>query len=152
MVIEPVSKITIEFMQALAQLLPQLAPEAGVPDLDHVQRMLADENCTLLVGRLEEGGPIVGMLTLIIFRTPTGTHAWIEDVVVDEAARGQGLGELLTRGGMQRALEQGAKSVSLTSRPARAAANRLYLRMGFQRWETNLYRYIFKGGEKFFVS
>lgn len=149
MVIEQVKEITIELMQALAQLLPQLAPEAGMPDVAHVQRMLAAEDCVLLAGRLGEGEPIMGMLTLIIFRTPTGTHAWIEDVVVDETARGHGLGEALTRAGLQRALELGAKSVSLTSRPARAAANRLYLRMGFQRWDTNLYRYVFTGGEKF---
>jgi ribosomal protein S18 acetylase RimI-like enzyme len=151
MIIEQVKEITIEFMQALAQLLPQLAPEVGMPDVAHVQRMLAAEDCVLLACRLEEGEPIVGMLTLIIFRTPTGTHAWIEDVVVDETARGHGLGEALTRAGLQRALDLGAKSVSLTSRPARAAANRLYLRMGFQRWDTNLYRYVFKGSEKFIL-
>ena len=151
MIIEQVKEITIEFMQALAQLLPQLAPEVGMPDVAHVQRMLATEDCVLLACRLEEGEPIVGMLTLIIFRTPTGTHAWIEDVVVDETARGHGLGEALTRAGLQRALDLGAKSVSLTSRPARAAANRLYLRMGFQRWDTNLYRYVFKGSEKFIL-
>jgi ribosomal protein S18 acetylase RimI-like enzyme len=149
MQIETVKEITIEFLQALARLLPQLAPEMNGPDLAEIQKMIAAEDCTQLVARLEPGGPIAGMLTLIVFRTPTGTQAWIEDVVVDETARGQGLGEALTRAGMQRALDLGAKSVSLTSRPARAAANRLYLRMGFQRWETNLYRYVFTGAEKF---
>jgi ribosomal protein S18 acetylase RimI-like enzyme len=80
------------------------------------------------------------MLTLVIYSTPAGRHAWIEDVVVDEAFRGRQLGEALTREAIGMAREAGAKAVSLTSRPAREAANRLYQKMGFLRWETNLYR------------
>ena len=76
----------------------------------------------------------------MVFRTPAGVHAWIEDVVVDESARGQGMGEALTRAGIELAREKGARAVELTSRPAREAANRLYQRLGFKRRETNLYR------------
>jgi ribosomal protein S18 acetylase RimI-like enzyme len=80
----------------------------------------------------------------VVFHTPVGTHAWVEDVVVDEAARGQGVGEELTRAALLAAAEKGAQEVNLTSRPAREAANRLYQRMGFQRRETNLYRLTLK--------
>jgi len=85
---------------------------------------------------------IVGSLTLAIFPIPTGTRAWIEDVVVDEAARGQGVGEQLTRAAIAFAAEQGVRTVDLTSRPTREAANRLYQRIGFEARETNVYRYV----------
>jgi ribosomal protein S18 acetylase RimI-like enzyme len=86
------------------------------------------------------GGAIAGTLTLVLFRIPTGVRAWIEDVVVDESARGSGLGEALTRAALARAGAAGARTVDLTSRPSREAANRLYRRMGFQPRETNVYR------------
>jgi ribosomal protein S18 acetylase RimI-like enzyme len=83
----------------------------------------------------------VGSLTLAVFRIPTGLRAWIEDVVVDESARGQGVGEALNRAALDRAAALGAVTVDLTSRPSRAAANRLYQRLGFEPRETNVYRY-----------
>ena len=80
-------------------------------------------------------------LTLVIFRIPTGMRAWIEDVVVDEAARGHGVGEALNRFALDLAKRRGCKTVDLTSRPSREAANRMYQRIGFQARETNVYRY-----------
>jgi ribosomal protein S18 acetylase RimI-like enzyme len=82
------------------------------------------------------------MLTLIVFRISTGVRAWIEDVVVDETARGRGVGEALSQEAVRRALALGARTVELTSRPSREAANRLYRRLGFVRRDSNLYRYI----------
>ena len=82
------------------------------------------------------------MLTLIVFRIPTGVRAWIEDVVVDETARGRGVGEALSQEAVRRALALGARTVELTSRPSREAANRLYQQLGFVRRDSNLYRYI----------
>ena len=86
-------------------------------------------------------GPIVGMLALIIFRIPTGVRAWIEDVVVDSGLRGRGAGEALTRAAIDIAGARGAKTVDLTSRPSREAANRLYQKVGFELRQTNVYRY-----------
>jgi ribosomal protein S18 acetylase RimI-like enzyme len=80
-------------------------------------------------------------LTLVIFRTPTGARAWIEDVVVDESARGQGAGEALVAEAIRLASDAGARTVDLTSRPSRESANRLYEKIGFQARETNVYRY-----------
>jgi ribosomal protein S18 acetylase RimI-like enzyme len=80
----------------------------------------------------------------VTFRIPTGVRAWIEDVVVDEAARGKGAGEALTRRALERAAELGSKTVDLTSRPTREAANRLYQRVGFELRHSNLYRYNLK--------
>ena len=84
---------------------------------------------------------VVGLLTLVVFRIPTAVRAWIEDVVVDESARGKGVGEALNRAALDEARRRGAKTVDLTSRPSRAAANRLYQRIGFVARETNVYRY-----------
>ena len=96
----------------------------------------------MLVARdLRDQGRIVGMLTLIVFRIPTGVRAWIEDVVVDETARGRGVGEALSQEAVRRALDLGARTVELTSRPSREAANRLYQRLGFVRRDSNVYRY-----------
>ena len=83
----------------------------------------------------------VGTLTLVVFRIPTGVRAWIEDVVVDDAARGHGVGEALNQFALDLARGKGAKTVDLTSRPSREAANRLYQRIGFQPRETNVYRF-----------
>ena len=87
------------------------------------------------------GGPIVGMLTLAIFRIPTGTRAWVEDIVVDNACRGRGIGEALTQAAVALAGTRGAVTVDLTSRPSREAANRLYQKVGFELRETNVYRF-----------
>ena len=95
----------------------------------------------MFVARLD--GLIVGCLTLVIYRIPTGVKAWIEDVVVDEAARGHGIGELLNRAALDEARRRGIKGVSLTSRQSREAANRLYQRIGFTQRQTNVYRYDF---------
>jgi ribosomal protein S18 acetylase RimI-like enzyme len=89
----------------------------------------------------ERDGAIVGMLTLVTFRLPTGVRAWIEDVVVDTGARGRGVGEALTQAAIELAADRGAQTVDLTSRPSREAANRLYRRMGFEQRETNVYRF-----------
>lgn len=93
----------------------------------------------MFLARVE--GRIVGSLTLATFRIPTGVRAWIEDVVVDEQARGHGVGEALNRAALDLARAEGAITVELTSRPSREAANRLYLRMGFVVRDTNVYRY-----------
>jgi ribosomal protein S18 acetylase RimI-like enzyme len=95
----------------------------------------------VFIARLD--GAIVGSLTLVLYRIPTGLKAWIEDVVVDEAARGHGVGELLNRAALDEARTRGVKGVSLTSRPSREAANRLYQRIGFTQRQTNVYRYDF---------
>ena len=95
----------------------------------------------LFVARREEDRAIVGTLTLALFRIPTGLRAWIEDVIVDEAASGAGIGGLLTTAAINRAKQAGARTVDLTSSPRREAANHLYEKLGFQRRETNVWRY-----------
>jgi len=84
----------------------------------------------------------VGSLTLVLFRIPTGLRAWIEDVVVDESARGKGVGQLMNEAAIAYARNAGAKTVDLTSRPSRDVANRLYQRLGFKKRDTNVYRYV----------
>jgi len=134
--IERVTEVSDELMAAFARLVPQLS-SAAAPTRDEVAELLACQNNTVLVACEDE---IVGALFLGLFRSPTGLHAWIEDVVVDAAYRGRGIGEALTRAGIERARELGAHEVNLTSRPSREAANRLYQRIGFQKRNTNVYR------------
>lgn len=137
-----VTDVTSEVADAFARLIPQLSASAGVPSAVQLQAMATSPSTTLLVARdSAANGRIVGALTLTHLRIPSGQRVTIEDVVVDETARGAGVGAALTREALRLARECGATSVDLTSNPARASANRLYQRLGFTRRETNVYRY-----------
>ena len=138
-VIEIAQEATPELVEAMVRLLPQLSSSAPAPTPAELDEIATSSATVLLVARLE--GRIVGSLTLALFRIPTGMRAWIEDVVVDEAARGHGVGDALNRAALEIAAERGARTVDLTSRPSREAANRLYRRLGFQARETNVYRF-----------
>jgi len=129
-----------ELADAFVTLVPQLSKSNPPPTRDKVEAMLAFDAVTQFVARDDDGG-IVGVSTLIMFPIPTGWRAWVEDVIVDEAARGQGVGEALTLAMIDAAREQGCTTIELTSRPSREAANRLYQRIGFTPRETNVYRY-----------
>ncbi len=138
MTIEQVTTATDELVAAFARLVPQLS-SSPPPDHAHLAALLAQPGCTLLVARVN--GVIAGALTLTRYLLPTSAQARIDDVIVDTAARGQGIGEALTLAAIDHARRAGVKNVSLTSRPSSEAANRLYLRLGFVRVETNVYRY-----------
>jgi len=129
---------------AVSRLLPQLSSSSAPPDLETLRRILEDPATTLLLAVAdgpEGSGQVVGMLTLATFMLPTGVRAWIEDVVVDDASRGAGVAGALVRAALERAGQLGARTVDLTSRPEREAANRLYLRLGFTHRATNVYRF-----------
>jgi ribosomal protein S18 acetylase RimI-like enzyme len=138
--VEHAEEATDELVEALARLVPELSSSAAAPTADEVRAIVKSPATTVLVAR-DEDDVIVGSLALALFRIPTGVRAWIEDVVVAEGARGQGVGEALTREALRLAHGAGARTVDLTSRPAREAASRLYEKVGFRRRETNVYRY-----------
>jgi ribosomal protein S18 acetylase RimI-like enzyme len=141
--IEKATAVSEELIAAMARLVPQLSSSNPAPTRAELQEMVDSPAITLLIAR-DENAEIVGSLTLAMFRIPTGLRAWIEDVIVDGSQRGKGLGEALTRHALQVAKDAGATTVDLTSRPSREAANRLYQRVGFERRETNVYRYKLK--------
>ena len=131
--------MTDEVVAAFARLVPQLSATTAPPGRNALEEIVGSPAVTVLIARA--GGTIVGTLTLAMFPIPTGFRAWIEDVVVDEAARGRGIGEALTTEAIGLARAAGAKTVDLTSRPARKAAGRLYERAGFEERDTRVYRY-----------
>jgi ribosomal protein S18 acetylase RimI-like enzyme len=137
--VEVVHTVTDELVDAFARLVPQLSRTSGPPGREALERIVGSPAVTLLVARA--GGAIVGTLTLAMFPVPTGFRAWIEDVVVDEAARGSGIGEALITEAIGLARAAAARTVDLTSRPARDAAGRLYERAGFELRDTRVYRY-----------
>lgn len=139
--IAPAAAATPEVVESIARLLPLLSRSAPAPTAEELAEIVGSPATTLFLARDPRSGRIVGTLTLALFRAPTGIRAWIEDVIVSEEVRGQGCGEQLTRVALDAAASAGARTVELTSRPAREAANRLYQRIGFQRRETNVYRY-----------
>ena len=128
-------------VEAFDRLIPQLSASSPPPGRAGLQAIVGNPNSVLFVATLD--GSIVGSLTLAFYMIPTGLKAWIEDVVVDESASRQGIGEALNQAALDEARRRGSKDVSLTSRPSREAANRLYQRIGFERRETNVYRYNF---------
>lgn len=147
MSIEIAQDATPELEAAFAKLIPQLSSSSTPMDVEALERLLSQPNNYLLLFRDDENTdefgihPILGMLTLVTFEIPTGWRAWIEDVVVDGDARGKGAGQALVEAAVELAQRKGVKSIDLTSRPTREAANRLYRRCGFQLRETNVYRF-----------
>jgi ribosomal protein S18 acetylase RimI-like enzyme len=143
-------EVTDELVKAVQRLLPQLSRSARSPSDAEVAEIVESGATTLLLARDDQGdgeGDIVGMLTLVTFRLPTGLRAWVEDVVVDESQRGQGTGEALTRAAVELAASRGAVTVDLTSRPSRESANRLYQRVGFELRDSKVYRIRLSGGD-----
>ncbi|MFI1768918.1 GNAT family N-acetyltransferase [Streptomyces sp. NPDC020800] len=132
-----------ELVDAFGRLLPQLSSTAKPLDHEAVQRMVSCDANTVIVARTPE--TIVGTLTLVMLPLPSGLRARIEDVVVDSAVRGQGVAGLLTREALRIAREAGARTVDLTSRPDRAAANRLYERLGFRTRQSTVHRFPLEG-------
>ena len=139
MFIEIVAEVTDELVAAFARLIPQLSRSSPPPDRDELVDIVTSPATDLFLVT-DDDGTILGTATLVTFRIPTGRRAWIEDVVVDDAARGLGVGGALTQAMVDRAEELGCTTVDLTSRPSREAANRLYKREGFEVRDTNVYR------------
>ena len=140
-VIEAAGPDDADVTPAMVRLLPLLSSSAPPPTEAEVAEIIGSPATTLFVARDGAGGRIVGTLTLALFRIPSGVRAWIEDVIVDSEVRGRGCGEQLTQVALDAARAAGARTVELTSRPSREAANRLYQRMGFKARDTNVYRY-----------
>ena len=136
--IEAVKEVTLDLTSAMARVMPHLS-SAPPPDADQLAEIVAHPGTTVFIAKLD--GVIVGTLTLVVFRIPTGLRAWIEDVVADPAAAGKNVGRLLTQAALDHARELGCRTVELTSRASREAANHIYQSMGFERRDTNVYRY-----------
>src|SRR5664279_2252533 len=140
MKIKKITKFTDRVFEASLQLLPQLDQHTNLPDKQYFKDLLASGNTHFFIAELDNRD-IAGMLTIGTYLTPTGIKFWIEDVVVDEARRGTGIGKDLIQFAIDYAKSLGAEDVRLTSRPTRIAANKLYVKMGFVRYETNVYKY-----------
>lgn len=136
--IEVCDQVGDELVGAFARLHPQLS-SSSPPDAAALERIVGHPATAVLIARIT-AGDIVGAMVLVMFPLPSGLRAWIEDVVVDESARGRGIGAALNRHAIEIARQAGARTVDLTSRPDREAANRLYARLGFNRRSTNVYR------------
>jgi ribosomal protein S18 acetylase RimI-like enzyme len=137
--VEVLGDVTDDVVEAFGRLIPQLSRSAVPLDRAGLLGLASSDTTTVLLAR--GVGGIVGTLTLVVFAIPSGLRARIEDVVVDEVARGQGVGATLTEEALRLARGAGARSVDLTSRPSRGAANRLYQRLGFQLRESHVYRF-----------
>jgi ribosomal protein S18 acetylase RimI-like enzyme len=136
MKLERITEANEELVETIRRLLPQLTEARTPPTLDQLQDVVANQ--TLLVAR-DDDGAVLGTLTFVLYRVSSGVKGRIEDVIVDEAARGRGVGEALVREAMRLANEAGVLMLELTSMPYRQAANRLYRRLGFVRKPTNVY-------------
>jgi len=137
--VEIASQASEELVAACHQLIPQLSSSAQPITASELAEIINGDSTLMFVARIDN--KIVGLLTLAIFRIPTAVRAWIEDVVVDSSARGHGVGEALNHAAIAEAKRRGAKTVDLTSRPSRQAANKLYKRLGFVERDTNVYRF-----------
>lgn len=152
MSVELIEQSSPELVAAMERLIPQLSRSAKPLTAEQTQALVDQDIVYLFVFRTDkpvtaadgnevEAGTILGMLSLATFAIPTGVRAWVEDVVVDAGTRGMGAGQQLVEAAVAHAQKIGARTVDLTSRPSREAANRLYRRCGFELRETNVYRY-----------
>ncbi|MEE3015885.1 MAG: GNAT family N-acetyltransferase [Actinomycetota bacterium] len=141
--IRPVTEVTESLTDAYRVLIPQLSSSSSPPTGEALQRIIESDSAQILIAE-NENGEILGTMTIIIFQIPTGIRAWIEDVVVDSSVRGKGIGKKLNLAALELAKQAGAKTVDLTSRPARQEANQLYRSIGFAERETNVYRFSFE--------
>ena len=130
--VRQVTEVTDSLLEAFGRLMPQLSPRLEAPSGERLRAVAANFTA-------ESGGAVVGALTLVWYDVPSGRKAWIEDVVVDAAARGFGAGEALVRAAQAHAAAVGAGKVMLTSNPSRGAARRLYAKMGFKEAETTVF-------------
>ncbi len=140
MKVEQVRNCDDALLIGMNALLPQLSGTAHPLSQSEIQTIVDSDTAYLLVAR--DDNKICGILTLIVFRIPTGVRAWIEDVVVSESSRGKGVGKNLLASAVNIAREQGARTIDLTSRPEREAANRLYRKAGFVQRDTNVFRIV----------
>jgi ribosomal protein S18 acetylase RimI-like enzyme len=138
--VAPATEVDEELVAAIARLVPHISSSSPAPTGAELREMVEAPGTVLFLAR-DDAGTIVGTLTLVLFRIPTGLRAWIEDVIADPAASGQGVGRALNQAALDEARRRGARNVDLTSRPSREAANHIYRSMGFQPRETNVYRY-----------
>jgi ribosomal protein S18 acetylase RimI-like enzyme len=136
-----ISRFSERVYEAVLRLLPQLSPDADLPSKEYLKSILRSESAHFFIAEVEDK-QIIGMLTIGSYNVPTGIRTVIEDVVIDGSQRGKGLGEELMLHAINYSRSLGAKSVSLTSRPSRVAANKLYQKMGFVKYETNIYKYL----------
>ena len=137
--VEIATQASEELLAACHRLIPQLSSSAKPMTDSQLAEIVNSESTLMFVARVDN--QIVGLLTLAIFRIPTAVRAWIEDVVVDSLVRGHGVGEALNLAAIAEARRRGAKTVDLTSRPSREAANKLYKRLWFVERDTNVYRF-----------
>ncbi|GBU07333.1 hypothetical protein AwDysgo_06640 [Bacteroidales bacterium] len=134
-----INNYTDAVYEAACRLLPQLSETVEIPTKREWEMILESPTCNLFVAE-NETSQIVGMISLVNYRIPTGLKIWIEDVVVDQSSRGLGLSRSMTLHAIDFAKQMGAKNIMLTSRPSRIAANKLYQSMGFELRETNVYQ------------
>jgi GNAT superfamily N-acetyltransferase len=139
MEIREINRFSNRVFNGTLRLLPQLAPDAALLNMEHFKRILKSKSTHFFIAELDN--KIAGILTIATYDIPSGTKIWIEDVVVDESLRGKGIGKALILFSMDYAKSLGAKSIELTSRPFRVAANQLYQKIGFVIRETNVYKY-----------
>ena len=136
-----VRQLTDDIVKAFARLIPQLSPTSQIPSKSDLEELINSDNTRIF---LAEEKDIIGSLTLVFYKIPTGNKVWIEDVVVDSSARGRGIGKKLIEFAIAYVANKDAKQIDLTSTPERVAANKLYQKLGFEKRETNVYRLTLK--------
>jgi len=138
MEIRIVTEITDKIIEAFERLLPQLSSSVVLPDKEYLEKIIGSGATVLFIA--EDNGQIVGTLSLVVYNIPTGTKAWIEDVVTDEAARGKGVARRLIESALEYARKLGIKKIDLTSSNDRVAAHELYRKTGFVKRDTSVFR------------
>lgn len=139
-VIEEVTSFTPVVADAVRDLVTKLSSNTQPLEDDDLENIIASKTSSLFIVKETPTQKIAGMVTLIVYRIPDTTKGSIEDLVVSESFRGNGLGEKLLMAAIEKAKVLGVRTLMLTSNPSRVAANKLYQKLGFEHYETNVYK------------
>lgn len=134
-----VEKITEVIVEAVNRLLSQLVTSKSINISENeLNKIVLSESSDIFLMYFDDN--IIGMFTLASYITPSGRKYWLEDVVIDKDFRGKSLGRKLVNEAIIMLSDKGKSTLLLTSKPSRIAANRLYLSLGFNLKETNVYK------------
>ena len=121
-------------------LLHNLTPSAPEINAERLQTLIEDDSFYLFAAELEDG-IIAGMLTLTRCQTLARSKYWIEDVIVAPEYRGKGIGRALVEAAVEHVRSSEEQTVIyLTSNPSRQTARALYRSVGFEDYETGVFK------------
>src|SRR6185312_3803799 len=105
---------------------------------DDLEAITSDKNVLFIV--VKDDKKVIGMATGYLITKFGKRTGFVEDVVVDDGYRGQGLGQKVMEKLLEESKKAGATQMYLTSGHDRVAAQSLYQKLGFKKRDTDVFK------------